>query len=89
MRERMSAKVNTKRDGENIVVNVDHALDKNIYNYPLTLKTYVPDDWNEVSVRSGDNSGKAKVGEDEKGKFVVYSAPADGGDIILSAGPAR
>lgn len=85
MRERMDAKVNSKREDDNVVVNVEHSLDKNIYNYPLTLKTYLPDDWNDVSVKVGGQSIEAKVDQDEKGKYVLYSAPANGGDIILSA----
>ena len=55
------------------------AVDKDLYNYPLTVKTYVPDDWTQVALRSADATEKSeskdlvlKPASDEKGKYVMY-----------------
>ena len=72
IREKMAGKLNTRRNGDEIVVGLEHSLDKKLYNYPLTAKTYVPEDWTEVSVRSENATVKAKPQLDAKGSFVIY-----------------
>lgn len=82
MRERMAAKVSSKREADNIIVNIDHSLDKSIYNYPLTVKTYVPEEWNNVSILAGDKTSTANVQHDDKGSYVVYEV-VPGREAIL------
>lgn len=79
MREKMAGRVNATRRGDEIVVHLEHSLDKDLYNYPLTVKTYVPDDWTQVSIRVDDATEKSennipvvRTESDEKGKFVIY-----------------
>lgn len=84
MRERMSAKVNVKEKGEKIVLTLDQSLDRNLYNLPLTLKTYVPVEWKEVMVRQGEKSEKLNARSDEEGAYVLYQANPNGGDVVVS-----
>lgn len=72
MREKMAARVNTSRKDDAIVVLVEHSLNKELYNYPLTAKTYVPEAWAEVSVRSENGTVDVKPRSDSKGNFVLY-----------------
>lgn len=72
MRQKMAARINTSKKDDAIVVLVEHSLNKNLYNYPLTAKTYVPEDWAEISVRSGNGTANIKPQTDAKGSFVVY-----------------
>lgn len=79
IREKMAGRVNATRKGDEIVVQLEHSLDKDLYNYPLTVKTYVPDDWTQVSLRSAEATEKSeskdlvlKPESDEKGKYVMY-----------------
>lgn len=83
IRERMAAKTDAKRNGDAIAVTLEHSLDKNLYNYPLTLKTYVPEGWTEVTIKQGESEVQRKVTSDERGSFVVYEAKpnADGVSI--------
>lgn len=83
MRERMAAKINVQEKGDEIVLNLEHSLDKNLYNFPLTLKTYVPADWNEVTINQSGKTLNAKATTDEKGTYVMYQAVPNEGEIVL------
>ena len=84
MRERMAANVRSKRTGNEISVSVTHTLDAGVYNFPLTLKTYVPADWTEVTVSGAGQPDKLKPSSDEKGKYILYPAMPTGENIVLS-----
>ena len=84
MRERMNAKVTVKEKGEKIVLAIDQSLDRNLYNLPLTLKTYVSGGWKEVMVRQGENSVKVNSLSDQKGSYVLYQVLPEGGEVELT-----
>ncbi len=84
MRERMHASVNTDRKGNNIIVHLQHTLDTNTYNIPLTLKTYVPDDWKKTVVKQDNNRRQVQVQKDTKGNYILYRANPNKGAIELS-----
>lgn len=86
MRERQSAKVTSKQTGDKIVVTVTHPLNKAMYNVPLTLKTYVPLKWRNVSVtqRGKTKLIKSVISPGGKESYVQYRAIADGAPITLS-----
>lgn len=71
LRERKATTItqNNKRDKIEITLNSD--LDSEVYNVPLTLKTYVPDDWNKVE---SSNGVPLEIQKDEKGRFVIHEA---------------
>lgn len=85
IRERMAAKIDAQHNDDEIRVKLEHTLDKNLYNYPLTLKTYLPEGWQKVKVRQGDEETGAAVLTDDAGPYVLYSAMPNAGEVIISA----
>jgi len=85
MRERMAANVNSREEDDTIQVTLEHSLDKGLYNYPLTLRTYVPDDWTEVRVSQGGKDLKAVKKSDDRGTFVMYDALPNGDNISIAS----
>lgn len=83
MRERMDTKVTSKLNADSVSVLLSPTLDKNVYNIPLTLKTYVPPEWGKVQVIQGDKITEATPQKDEKGTYVLYSAYPDATSIVL------
>ena len=72
IREKMAAKVTSNKNGDDIVVRLEHSLDKTLYNYPLTMKTFVPDEWTEVTVSSGNETKTVRSVSGPEGTYVVY-----------------
>ncbi len=72
MRERMNGNISSKRVNNTIKVELTHSLDPDLYNLPLTLKTYVPSDWNFVQINQGTNIHKVKVNKNEMDSYVLY-----------------
>jgi hypothetical protein len=85
MRERMNAKVDVDKSGDDkITVRVNHSLDTTLYNFPLTLKTYVDKDWKKVTVKQGDQTQNINITSDENGNYAVYQVMPNGGQAELS-----
>jgi peptidoglycan/xylan/chitin deacetylase (PgdA/CDA1 family) len=82
IRERMNATVQTKTEGEKILVNVKHKLDAGLYDLPLTLKTYVPEEWKRARLSQPGRTPLLETRTDEHGRYVLY-------DILPNAGPAE
>ena len=74
MRERMNAGVKFDQKKNVIVVDLRHSLDTKVYNVPLTLKTYVPKEWQRAILRQGKHREQVTIQEDNIGKFVLYEA---------------
>lgn len=74
MRERMNSKIQTHQEDEKIMVDLNHSLDPKMYDLPLTLKTYIPDDWNKIQVIQGENTQEIDPLSDEKGNYILYQA---------------
>lgn len=78
MRERMNASLKSEIQRGKIRVMLSHSLDKNLYDIPLTLKTYVNSDWKEMKVTQGGRSLAYKLRSDQGGDYILYSAmPGD------------
>jgi len=84
MRERMSASVNTEKSANKIIVHLQHSLDKNTYNTPLTLKTYVPAEWKYVEVKQDDHQQQFSVQKNDGQPYILYQTNPNGGVIELS-----
>jgi peptidoglycan/xylan/chitin deacetylase (PgdA/CDA1 family) len=84
MRERMHSRVTVSWKGQIIEVDLRHDLPVDLYNLPLTLKTYVPAGWQSVEVRQGDRAGRALTARDERGSYVLYQAVPNLGSVILA-----
>ncbi|GAA4424237.1 hypothetical protein GCM10023188_03870 [Pontibacter saemangeumensis] len=84
IRERMNAKVEVSENADKITVNLSHSLDKEMYDLPLTLKTYVPSEWSTVSVTQGTKQQLARPENDANGAFVLYQALPNAQPVELS-----
>ena len=84
MRERMNAKLEHNKDGNKIKIRLSHDLDPELYNLPLTLKTYVPSNWKPVEVSQGEKNWLPNIETDEFGSYINYKAYPNGDDIVIS-----
>lgn len=86
MRERMHASVTIDKKNNHIIVHLTHTLDTTTYDVPLTLKTYVPENWKQVEVKQDNHKKQIKTQKDSKGYYVLYQAAPNKGAIeLLSA----
>jgi hypothetical protein len=84
MRERMSANIDLKESDGDIRIRLTHTLDKDLYNLPLTLKTY-PATTDSLSVTQGDEQIPYVSGSDEKGKYILYQALPNRDEIRITS----
>lgn len=84
MRQRMHATVRSSQANNKIIITLTHTLNKDWYNLPLTLKTYIPAKWQTVQVKQGSKQHQLQVGKDAKGAFVLYQVHPNSGKIELS-----
>jgi peptidoglycan/xylan/chitin deacetylase (PgdA/CDA1 family) len=83
MREREAAVANTEFGTGTIRVKLVHSLDKTMYDLPLTLKTYVPDEWKTVTVKQGSGVQRADARRDEDGAYILYQVKPNAEPAIL------
>jgi hypothetical protein len=83
MREREHANIQVEEKTGAISISLTHPLDQAMYDLPLTLKTYVPANWNKVSVTQGTSTQKADVQHDEKGAYVIYQIKPNTKPVLL------
>jgi peptidoglycan/xylan/chitin deacetylase (PgdA/CDA1 family) len=74
MRQRMNSNLRSDRRGRNIKIRLTHSLDTSMYNLPMTLKTRIPGNWNEVRVTQDTGEMIILPRKDEKGQYVLYRA---------------
>jgi peptidoglycan/xylan/chitin deacetylase (PgdA/CDA1 family) len=84
MRERMSGRVTTVRKGKAIEVDLRHDLPAEIYDLPLTLKTYVPSGWPSVEIKQGPRTVVIRPVKESRGIYVSYQAAPNAGLISLT-----
>jgi hypothetical protein len=84
VRERMGAKVKTNDEKDKITVDLTHSLDPKTYDLPLTLKTYVPENWESVTVKQDDKKQKVSSAKDSGGTYILYHAFPNKGSIKIS-----
>lgn len=85
IRERMAAKVDSREEEGSVLVTVNHSLDKELYNYPLTLKTYIPKHWENINVVQGTRSITWIMTSDDRGKYILYDAMPNAESVTISA----
>jgi peptidoglycan/xylan/chitin deacetylase (PgdA/CDA1 family) len=86
MRERMRGTVRATLTGDVIEVSVAHPLQKDIYDLPLTLKTYIPAQWSAVVACQGSRAERLPALRDDKGSYVLYRAKPNAKPVRLSKG---
>lgn len=84
IRERKNAVAYVKNENDAIKVYLYQSLNDSLYNLPLTLKTYVPENWRLVSVKQGSSKHTVQVREDKHGYYVLYKVNPNGKPIKLA-----
>jgi peptidoglycan/xylan/chitin deacetylase (PgdA/CDA1 family) len=84
IRERETGSVATYKDGEAIAVVLRSSLTDLSYDLPLTLKTYVPEEWKTVEVQQGERTKQIDIVRENGTDYVMYQAIPNGEDIKLS-----
>jgi peptidoglycan/xylan/chitin deacetylase (PgdA/CDA1 family) len=74
----------TEKVAERIVVGLRHNLDKEIFNLPLTLKTYLPAGWSDATVMQEGKRLSHKTGSDNEGKYIIYSALPNRTSVLIT-----
>ena len=77
IREREATKIQSKLDKHEILINLNPPLNKAVYDVPLTLKTFVPDEWKWVGIINGKHIQRIKVLREDNESFVIYSTVRD------------
>jgi peptidoglycan/xylan/chitin deacetylase (PgdA/CDA1 family) len=85
MRERMNSTVKSSRDREQIQVHLSHNLDPGLYDLALTMKTYIPESWKEISVTQDGLDLDYEIISAEQGKFVMCSALPGVNPVIIAS----
>ncbi|MDF2158413.1 polysaccharide deacetylase family protein [Algoriphagus sp. CAU 1675] len=83
LRERKATQIQTEVSGDQIQVNLKTDLDPDVYFIPLTLKTYLPNEWGKAQLSTDDGTRDLEVQSDEKGKYVVYNLNPSGRGSLL------
>lgn len=80
LREKQHATLNINANNSgNLEVSITHDLPQDIFNYPLSVRTRVPADWNTVSVTQGDRSYTVAVSS----RHIVYDVIPDGSTAVI------
>jgi peptidoglycan/xylan/chitin deacetylase (PgdA/CDA1 family) len=83
MRERMNGRVESDVQRSQIRIDLQHGLDRELYDLPLTLRTYVPERWGETEVSQNGEKVNHQHGNDGSGNYVQYSAMPNGGPVLI------
>ncbi len=84
IRERMNSTVKQEVLKGKITVSLNTDLDPTIYNYPLTLKTFVPNNWKKVKLSQGDRTQELKPQVEKEHAFVLYNTRPLDDPVILT-----
>jgi hypothetical protein len=83
IRQKMNSKIETTSVGGGRAVKLTHTLDS-LYDFPLTLKTYVDPEWHEITVTQGESKRPSRRATDGKGTYVLYDAVPNSSDIVVA-----
>ncbi len=86
VRERMNAEISSARNGDAIQIDLSHSLDPGLYDLKLTLRTSIPENWESVSVKQGDQLLAYEMGNGQSGKYVMYQALPNSDRIVITGG---
>jgi peptidoglycan/xylan/chitin deacetylase (PgdA/CDA1 family) len=84
IRERRQSTVGSYTDGEVISVVLRSELTELSYDLPLTLKTYVPNEWKTVEVRQGEQRKQVEVVRANGAEYVLFQAMPNAEVVRLS-----
>lgn len=87
IRERKNIDIKSEIEGDIIELTFTSELDPKTYDVPITLKTYIPNDWGKVEVRNTENVlvKALDVHMDETGFFVLYDMKPQNASLYMSS----
>jgi len=83
IRERMYSKIETTGKMDAPGVSITNDLGKE-YDFPLTVRTYIPKLHRTISVRQGDKDLDFTTGRNDRGEYILYNACPNRETIELS-----
>ncbi len=86
IRERKNIIIESNFENKTIKLTFMFDLDPKTYDVPLSLKTYIPDDWKNPSVMHGENriASGLEIHEDYFGSYILYDVTPEKGQLIIS-----
>ncbi|MFO7448185.1 MAG: polysaccharide deacetylase family protein [Ignavibacteriaceae bacterium] len=69
--------------GDSIIVFVTDTLDNSIYNYPVTIRRPVPENWDTLSITQNDTIIDYQIVNDDSVSYIMFDIIPDNGDVIL------
>ena len=86
VRERMNTKVESKSNSKKITINLSNNLDEEIYNLPVTLKTFVPNYWKDINVMQSNKKLDFQTTNEEGKIYIQYNVMPNISTIIIMNG---
>jgi len=85
IRQRDTASVKElPKQQDSITIQVTDTLDDDIYNYPLTIRRPLPDNWPAVTISQNNKTVDVNIVEVESRKYIMFDVVPDRGDVLLS-----
>ncbi len=85
IKERNSASVRELSNRDSIyTLSVTDQLPDSIYNYPITIRRPLPQNWAGASITQSDKNIEVKIVEVNSIKYLMFDVVPDGGDVIIS-----
>ena len=87
IRERKNTTIKTVVQDDIIELSISSELDPEVYDVPITLKTYVPRAWKTTvlhKITIPENPLRLEIQKDALGSYVLYSVRTGEGKIILA-----
>jgi oligosaccharide reducing-end xylanase len=85
IRERNAASVSVVSSQTNsFTVQVTDNLDNSIYNYPVTIRRPLPQDWTDAIVTQNGTNVNAKIANVGTSKYIMFDVVPNAGDIVIT-----
>ncbi|MGA2802319.1 MAG: polysaccharide deacetylase family protein [Verrucomicrobiota bacterium] len=83
--ERNAASVReTAAGNDSITLQVTDNLDDTIFNYPITLRRPLPENWLSAAVSQNNKPVNAQIVDVASKKYVMFDVVPDGGNVIIT-----
>jgi len=83
LRERKATQLSATLSGDELIIDLASELDSEVYDVPLTIKTYVPDNWKAASITTSIGEIDTDTFSDEGGEFVIFNVAPSEKSILL------
>ena len=89
IRQRKNIEIISEPVDQSIALTLVSDLDPEIYNVPLSFKTYIPKDWKNVRVTHGKNevASDLEISNDDDGNYIRFDFVPQRGKILISGTP--